>query len=72
MENRERIAAAYKFMFIMAGDLPLFEDASRALFAQDFIKLKTYTARWPADIRNGLFLLLQQLLPQTESSTTLS
>ena len=71
-ENRERIAAAYNFMFAMAGDLPLFEEASRTLFAQDFAKLETCTVNWPADIRNELTLFLQGVLPLPEPRSALS
>jgi uncharacterized protein len=71
-ETRQRIAAAYNFMFAMAGDLPLFEEASRTLFAQDFAKLETCTANWPADIRNELTWFLQGVLPQLEPRSALS
>jgi uncharacterized protein len=71
-ENRERIAAAYKFTSAIAGDFPFFEEATRALFAQDFAKLESLTINWPADIRNELTLFLQGIVPQSESSTPLS
>jgi hypothetical protein len=41
----------YHFMSAMAGNLPNFEEASRALFANDMPELKRLTAKWPADIR---------------------
>jgi uncharacterized protein len=66
-ENRGRITAAYQFMVTMAGDFPLFEEASRALFAQDFNKLLFCAANWPADIRNELMLYLQDVLPKPKS-----
>jgi uncharacterized protein len=59
--NREHIAAAYNFMSAIAGDLPLFEDASRALFAKEFTKLKKCIANWPKDIRDELMLYVQHL-----------
>jgi hypothetical protein len=43
--------AAYRFMSALAGNLPAFEDASRAFFAgqqDEFIRL---TKGWPKDIR---------------------
>lgn len=43
--------AAYKAMVALAGDLPGFEDASRALFAGDRPKLEALAAGWPADVR---------------------
>ena len=71
-ENREHIEAAYKFISAIAGDLPLFEDASRALFAQDFTKLESLTSHWPADIRKELTLFLQGIMPKPEPSAPLS
>ncbi len=51
--------AGYRFMSAMAGDLPNFEEASRALFAADRAAFETRTAGWPADIQDelGRFLL---------------
>lgn len=43
--------AAYKAMAALAGDLPGFEDASRALFAGDRPKLEALASVWPDDIR---------------------
>lgn len=44
--------AAYRFMAAMAGNLPGFEEASRALFAADRAGFAAQTASWPADIRS--------------------
>jgi len=49
--------AAYRFMVAMAGDLPGFEDATRALFAQDPGGLDRHTAAWPDDIREHALML---------------
>ena len=57
---RERVEAAYKFMAAMAGDLPLFEEASRELFAYNFVGLETLITKWPADIRNEIMRYLQK------------
>ena len=43
-------AAAYRFLSAMAGDLPSFEEAARALFAGDLAALRSLTAGWPADV----------------------
>jgi hypothetical protein len=43
--------AAYAFMSAMAGDLAGFEEASRALFAEDRPGLAARMAEWPADVR---------------------
>ena len=42
--------AAYRFMSAIAGDLPGFEEAARALFADDLERFRAETASWPADI----------------------
>lgn len=49
---RARIEAAYRFMAALAGDLPGFEDAARALFAHDRDRLARSLKPWPADIRD--------------------
>jgi len=56
--QRGRRDAAYRFMSAMAGDLPNFEEASRALFAGDRDRLAWLSREWPADIRGQLFRLL--------------
>lgn len=42
---------AYKFMSALAGDLPDFEEATRALFAGDAPRFERLMAAWPADVR---------------------
>jgi len=43
--------AASRFMTSMAGDLPGFEEASRALFAGDERRFERLVRGWPADVR---------------------
>lgn len=43
--------AASKFMWAMAGDLPGFEEASRALFGKDRARLGVLIRGWPEDVR---------------------
>jgi hypothetical protein len=45
---------AYRFMSAIAGVLPGFEEASRALFAQDRAAFAHRTADWPADVKAHL------------------
>lgn len=54
--DRQRAArdAAYHFMSAMAGDRPGFEEASRALFADDRRRFEDLIAGWPADIRDHI------------------
>ncbi len=53
---RQRAAQdrTYNFMSAMAGNLPNFEEASRALFAGDLTALERLIAGWPADIRSHI------------------
>ena len=48
--SRLRMDAAYRFMSAIAGDLPGFEEASRALFAEKAEELRARLSDWPADI----------------------
>lgn len=43
--------AAYRFMSAMAGNLPGFEEAIRALFANDRVQFEQRISSWPHDIR---------------------
>jgi hypothetical protein len=54
---RQARDAAYHFMSAMAGNLPHFEDASRALFADDRRRFAAEIADWPADIRDHIVKL---------------
>ncbi|PSO20321.1 DUF2239 family protein [Bradyrhizobium sp. MOS003] len=58
-KDRERQArdAAYHFMSTMAGNLPQFEEASRALFADDRRRFTGLIANWPPDIRDHIVKL---------------
>ena len=51
-DRKARQEAAYRFMSAMAGDRPGFEEASRALFANDVPRFVACMAEWPADIRD--------------------
>lgn len=50
-KRRAAQEAAYQFMLAMAGDLPGYEEATRALFADDRARLEQRIADWPEDIR---------------------
>lgn len=43
--------AAYRFMTAIAGNLPGFEEATRALFAGEAQRFNTLIEPWPADLR---------------------
>jgi uncharacterized protein len=54
----------YKFMSAMAGDLPAFEEVSRALFAADGDRFRELTQGWPADIRDHVRRLAESTFRQ--------
>jgi hypothetical protein len=49
--RRNAQESTYRFMTVMAGDRPGFEEATRALFAGDGGKFADCIAAWPHDIR---------------------
>ncbi|HEX2675004.1 MAG TPA: DUF2239 family protein, partial [Polyangiales bacterium] len=54
--QRARLAleATGRFMTTMAGDLPGFEEALRALYAKDHEAFEARIRKWPKDIRKQL------------------
>jgi len=57
--DRDRLSreAAYHFMSAMAGNLAHFEEASRALFADDRRRFTSLIVDWPTDIRDHVIKL---------------
>jgi hypothetical protein len=51
-QRRAAQDAAYQFMLAIAGDMPGYEEATRALFADDRPRLEQWIADWPQDIRS--------------------
>jgi len=53
-EDRRHAArdAAHRFMLVVAGDKPGFEEASRALFAGNRDLFQNWTMPWPPDVRD--------------------
>ena len=51
--DRRRAAqeAAYRFLQALAGDLPGYEESTRALFAGDYTRFEECMATWPEDVR---------------------
>lgn len=58
--NRAAQDAAYRFMSVMAGNKPHFEDAIRALFAPDPARFAQLIAGWPKDVRDHAALLAER------------
>lgn len=55
-EDKDRKRAAqesvYRFMTALAGNLPQYEDATRALYADDRSHFEAIAAGWPQDVRD--------------------
>ncbi|RFU47224.1 DUF2239 family protein [Paraburkholderia sp. DHOC27] len=47
---RQAQEAAYRFMTALAGNLPAYEEATRALYAGDRARFEASIAQWPADV----------------------
>ena len=64
--DRQRLArdAAYRFLSAMAGDLPGFEEAARALFAGDGERYAALLRDWPADVRDYALRLAAAASPR--------
>jgi hypothetical protein len=56
--SRRARDAAGRFLWTIAGNFPHFEEATRALYADDPARLDQLTADWPPDIRTHLHRLL--------------
>jgi uncharacterized protein len=61
--------AAYRFMAVMAGNLPGFEEATRALFANNPERLEELIRGWPGDIRTHVMRLIREA-PRSEVAET--
>jgi uncharacterized protein len=52
--------AAYRFMSAMGGNKPHYEDAIRALYANDPARFEKLIAAWPADMREHTLMLAER------------
>ncbi|MEO3428358.1 DUF2239 family protein [Pelagibius sp. CAU 1746] len=57
--------AAYRFMSALAGDLPGFEEASRALFSGKRDRFGAVIADWPRDVRDHCTKMTAGAFPQS-------
>ena len=55
---RGRQEAVYRFMSVMAGNLPGYEEVLRAFYARDRQKMADGMADWPGDVREHIELML--------------
>ena len=67
-QQRQTNERVYHFMSTMAGDMAGFEEATRALFANEAAKFHRLTEAWPTDVRDYLSYLASPL-PLAEVST---
>jgi Uncharacterized protein conserved in bacteria len=58
---RKARESAYRFMTALGGNLPGFEEASRALFAGNQAAFEEQTQAWPKDIRTHLGRLAERV-----------
>lgn len=58
-QRRQAQERAYNFMTAIGGDLPGFEEAMRALFADELERFKTLLAGWPEDVRDHAIKLAE-------------
>jgi len=61
--QRQVQECAHRFMSAMAGDLPGYEEAIRALFADDQARFAGLVAPWPADVRDHALRLAAGVAP---------
>jgi hypothetical protein len=60
-ERIQRIQdVTYRFLSSVAGDLPGFEEAARALYAWDLARLEALIADWPPDVREHTLRLVRR------------
>ena len=58
--DHERQSVTYAFISSIGGDLPGFEDATRKLFANDWMGFATLIANWPRDVRDYALRLARE------------
>jgi hypothetical protein len=50
-----------RFMWSMGGDLPNFEEATRALYGESDARLEQLLAAWPEDVRDHVLRLAAEV-----------
>lgn len=57
-----QLESAYRFMTAIGGNLPGYEEATRALFGKDGTKFRKMIKKWPRDIRKHALRLAESAL----------
>lgn len=65
---RQALDAAHHFLWDMAGNLPGFEEVSRALFAGRFASIPPLVAAWPRDVRDQAQRMVERARHATEAA----
>ena len=73
-EDKDRIRqareAAYRFMSAMAGNAPHYEEAIRALFADEPAAFEKLIAEWPEDVRDHASMLAESAFRREPQART--
>ena len=67
--TRQAQEAAYRFIAAMGENKPHYEEVARALFAADAARFETWTASWPADVRDHARRLAAAAFERAASET---
>ena len=67
-ETRERREAAHRFMSAIAGNKSHYEEALRALYADDGARFHALIADWPIDVRRHVERLTTELFQEKAAS----
>jgi uncharacterized protein len=67
--TRQAQEAAYRFIAAMGENKPHYEEVARALFAADAGRFETWTASWPADVRDHARRLAAAAFERAASET---
>jgi uncharacterized protein len=68
--TRQAQEAAYRFIAAMGENKPHYEEVARALFAADAGRFETWTASWPADVRDHARRLAAAAFERAASPTS--
>lgn len=66
---RDKQKSACRFMTVMGGNLPGYEESIRALFAGNQLQFNAMVASWPVDVRNHAREIDGGIVPQHRSLT---
>jgi len=64
---RQTLEAVGTFMTTLSGDLPEFEEATRALYARNLEQLESRISYWPQDVRDYVLTRVREVLSSSSS-----